>query len=610
MTALTNATGTVTTLAYINPGSGGTITPSVTVYKPSSGKEMLRVYFDASATTSTTTTNPEHELFYIWDFGDNKSTYYTNGVNTSQNKNTAYGPQAAHVYLTAGTFTPTCVILAGDGSTTTWTGTAITVVAWADADTIYINNGSTPVPGAGDVPAGVPSGNCFNETTWPGVLSRCASGKRVRLKKGAVWSASAHGNMGASAITAGQLDSYGSTGAAPLVNFSSAGSYNSAIAVRDSSEDVRIAGIKIDGVTPELVSPYGVFVPPSTNNVLLYQVEIANSVEAINTQDAISDFSVVECSVHDIGTANTSGAAGTFLYGAFIGKCYRLTFIGNNFTNNITGHSARLSGVNQGVIVNNTMHGGRHGYAGTYGHIITLRGFSNGGDLATFGGIYTEKVVICDNRLTEPTGCLDVLQIASQNTSDAARLRNIIVERNYMESNGDTRGLETECYGLLTVRNNILVSDLAPWGMRVISQSGVGAPGPTNTQIYNNTFWKKSASPDNRWTAIYLQRDTDSVSGVVIKNNLAYDALDTASVNGVGSGAAMIETSGTPVSYTESNNSTPTQIKNTKPWAATTPSAYADFAPNGYGINGGTSVPVIKDFFNATITGTRKIGAM
>ena len=64
MTALSNALGTVTTLAYINAGSGSLITPAVTVSR-STGVAPLAVHFDASATTATAwTSRPFHELEY------------------------------------------------------------------------------------------------------------------------------------------------------------------------------------------------------------------------------------------------------------------------------------------------------------------------------------------------------------------------------------------------------------------------------------------------------------------------------------------------------------------------------------------------------------------
>ena len=63
---LTNSTGTVTTRAYINAGTGGgAITPSVEVSRANGSGNLvapLAVFFDASATTSSWTSRPFHDL--------------------------------------------------------------------------------------------------------------------------------------------------------------------------------------------------------------------------------------------------------------------------------------------------------------------------------------------------------------------------------------------------------------------------------------------------------------------------------------------------------------------------------------------------------------------
>jgi hypothetical protein len=63
------------------------------------------------------------------------------------------------------------------------------------------------------------------------------------------------------------------------------------------------------------------------------------------------------------------------------------------------------------------------------------------------------------------------------------------------------------------------------------------------------------------------------------------------------------------VNFTLVSNSSDTQINTVKPWAATSPVAYADYVPNGYGVDSGVFVPMFSDFFNTEITDIRDKGA-
>jgi hypothetical protein len=93
-----------------------------------------------------------------------------------------------------------------------------------------------------------------------------------------------------------------------------------------------------------------------------------------------------------------------------------------------------------------------------------------------------------------------------------------------------------------------------------------------------------------------------TVSGQVIRNNIFYAPLDTTPV---------FTTGATPSQYLGSNNSTDAQIKNNRPWLAASPVTAADFTPSGsYAVDGGTWVPVYKNYFGTTNSAPREIGAI
>ena len=88
-----------------------------------------------------------------------------------------------------------------------------------------------------------------------------------------------------------------------------------------------------------------------------------------------------------------------------------------------------------------------------------------------------------------------------------------------------------------------------------------------------------------------------------VLNNLAYSPNQVVS--------KMLETSGGPTP-TQSNNSSDSQVKTTKPWASVSPTTPADFTPAAsYAVDGGVVVTSVqRDFFNIPLVGTREIGAI
>lgn len=259
-------------------------------------------------------------------------------------------------------------------------------------------------------------------------------------------------------------------------------------------------------------------------------------------------------------------------------------------------------------------------------HCLTVRGFS-AAVLSDWSGIWTEGICITDNMLqtTISSNALisdgisaTMLHMSSQNAGDSSRLRNMIAERNYFEGIKPDGGIFNAVSEGSVIRNNILRLQNGRMGVEMHSGAAAGTTTPdiSDALVYNNTIYKTTANGSGKdgFTAfVFSSETTNSISGVVYKNNLVYAPNDTTSSGQNGTQATMFRNemvNGATLSYTESNNTTDAQIKVTKPWAATDPATYSEYAPNSYGVNGGASVNVVDDFLRNVITGTREIGAL
>jgi len=132
-------------------------------------------------------------------------------------------------------------------------------------------------------------------------------------------------------------------------------------------------------------------------------------------------------------------------------------------------------------------------------------------------------------------------------------------------------------------------------GIDVRGQNTSGVPLPTQQFWYNNTFYCAATGSSN--TAFTF---IGTVSGVVFTNNIAYSPNVTTTVFTDGSGGQV----------TLANNSSNSQMRLNLPFVSATPAVAADFAPAGYAVNGGTWVPVYKNYLGTTNAAPREIGAI
>jgi hypothetical protein len=384
-----------------------------------------------------------------------------------------------------------------------------------------------------------------------------------------------------------------------------------------SCSDVRISGLTFTRTvanTEDVSCIYGQY----TGNLLVHNCDISGDHEGVTVGvtplTLTTGVFVVDCNIHDIGVDNNAPTSGNEYYGFYWESTEKIAVLGSRLYNVVTGHVARFAGIKNGIIANCDMANGRAGYGGGSSGVLTVRGFTNNADNSIFSGIYTERVIVRDNKLYSTVGNNYVMHMGTQGDYDAVRHRNNIIENNYIEST--TAGPVWNRSATCTIRNNIITCTDNPYGILCNSRSDYGAPEVTGTRIYNNTIWKRAKSSGaNGFTGIYFGANaapSAAVTDVEIHNNICYAPLDTVSGTQNFPYPMMFEQGGAgSFSYLAYNNSNDSQVKNNKPWAATTPAAYVDYTPSGsYAVNGGISVPVVKDFFNATITGTREIGAI
>ena len=285
--------------AAIHGSAAVTINVTKTTLSPSC-VAYCGVLFDATATTSTETSFPIHELAYYWDFGDTDPqnvnwTYGSyNSVDTcgaaalsasqltgcsvalTYPRRNSLGPYVGHVYKTAGTYTVTLTVTGRSGDAPVYT----TTVVVADPDTsasIYAGNwtGSTcNFGGANGSPAtSIGCTVCLTATTYTGCpasggqnpksaaldwqtivtnyLSSGANngdGLRILLHDGDTFSTS---GTGAVNITCSNcvLGSFGS-GAQPIIQAAALLSGGSMMTIGDGTSNtsaVTIHNVQIDG---------------------------------------------------------------------------------------------------------------------------------------------------------------------------------------------------------------------------------------------------------------------------------------------------------------------------------------------------------------------------
>jgi hypothetical protein len=614
LTALTNATGVVTTLAYINAASSS-LTLSVTE-SVASGVAPLAVFFDATASTSTETTRPFHDVTYWWDFGDTSAGAWGNGTGANTSRNSAYGPVTAHLFETAGDHTVT--LWGYDGVTLTSTSKTITVTAadteWAGAKTVCYST-NTDFTGA---PAGCVQVPNVTDISASYLANKGTGNKRHLLHDGQTFAIASRLDIDVAGPS--MIGKFGS-GADPII--SSTLSATSVIGLSKSTtptgvSDWRFQDFTIDCGNRNNSSAFasnGSYSKMLFNRVYMtrcgYGLLMSGStLNALNasvpyTHAMWDQVYMVDSTIYDLYTS----ASGP---NAIFANASRVAVMGNNINNNGNGeHGIRFQYCNRGVFSSNTI----QGIAATKVN-LTIRGAPYGGDVTQVGpGVYSEKVVISDNYMIGGAS-VGMVGFGPQNGISDERGRNFLFERNYLVGTATTQNTVQICYEDFTMRNNFLSLPAGAGGGYFFGAQPSGqVPCPTRVHIYNNTCYHAGNGPYN-WALFTVNINNDSGTPIdqtlpgctfEVKNNLLYCPNKPASwYNMTYKDAAAQSTT------TESNNTANASNTTSPLFATTPPTAIAHFTPGSGSYANGTGVNVKnwRDFYNTATQATPDMGAV
>jgi hypothetical protein len=265
--------------------------------------------------------------------------------------------------------------------------------------------------------------------------------------------------------------------------------------------------------------------------------------------------------------------------------------MGNNFDNANGGeHVLRTPYVGNGVISHNYL-----ARPDRVKHCLKLHAPSFGA-AGTVGGRYSEKIVVADNTFDGNTSEQNV-KLAPQNTNSDERIRDVIIERNYflMGVSSSYALVVQGPVSVVSVRNNIVnASNSASQYPALLEVIGDGMGVSSSIDFYNNTLYTAA----NKLTGVVLAGNGALISGISVKNNLAYaPAAPSASFGSITNGSNLVS----------ANNSTDNQIRSVSPLFATVPAASAksliasDFKPaaGSYAVGAGAVLPVLTDFYAA-----------
>ena len=711
LTALTNATGVVTTLAYISPGGGGggVITPSVSAAR-TSGVAPLYVNFDATATTSTLSTNPSHELFFAHDFGDTGAGTWANGVQSSglTSKNAGYGPVTGHVFETPGTYPVTTVITDGVNSET-----VTNTITVQDPNTVYAGTATICISHSGNF-TGAPSGatqiTAGSDDMYAAVNAVLASNKRILFCKADAWTCTAPISM--TNFAGLYLGGYG-TGVSPtfgsgtMVSVTPSALGNSVFRTTEGCSDLRICNFKITANS----NTSAVSLNNSISQALIYKVEVRGAPSGFDaypggggSNNVFDQHCMYECLGDDMDMDSQGG--GFYVFCGFT----RGGLMGCYFDNCNRGEgTVRIPFITRSHLNNNYIARPQYGKNIFKIHSFVYRQMPLRSEkFVVSGNITSLRGGLSYNEPRPDTGVVTLevgtpsITIGNGGALGDERVRDCIVENNLLLACLGTPKTEHSFINAVcpnvTIRNNIAdlsigdrtsaVTSPYPYTMQSFASIGSSTNDRTvGIRIYNNTLYSNLVNPEQSYfvrisgigyppsvsyvagtPGVFTRGGADHQFGAGFRVRLggtppaplvagtdywvtstSLTARDFTLAATEGGAPLAITTSGTctvtqfeqvkdidirnnlfylphhnpanptavayglvgdpvaaPENVTSSNNTGNVGAYNTSPnFTATPPVALTDWKPTtgSYAINGGTSVPVLRDFNNASRVG-------
>jgi hypothetical protein len=518
------------------------------------------------------------------------------------------GPIAGHVYEVkegAGNRTFTVSVTMFDGANTATQSQKVTVVdpaaTYANSTVCYKNapgNSDAACPAGGIVAGGV--------IAFDTALASCLAGataRRCLFRRGDSFTTGATTVARGGSITIG---AYGS-GAPPVI----ARSMESVTAVSIKVNDLRIMDLEIKGATTS-ASDKGACLTVSANvaDFLLLRAKCHNIGKGVIVTGAngLTGSVIQDSWIYDIGAA--SGGVG--IYGQATLSAYMGNYVGPFATtaeHNIRCQPCRMVDISHNTITT----------PGTSGKtLLTIRAVEHVKDADSYKNPDTQYVHVGDNKMIG-TASIQMFQVAPASARQSNWISDVIAERNWIVFGTVTQQGYLSAAVRTTVRNNLCDASGGSSGGICFSTHPVDrtgtVPHPDRNAYYNNTCY--SSRPSNSFYCILLDA-SDTGHGVahqitnsVVKNNIAYaPSTKPAYLLRAKTGAGSI--TGTMGSAdTSFGNTSDTQIKTAKPWAAASPVHPNDFKPFGsYAVGTGVPVPVWSDFFLKAWSGNYDMGAV
>ena len=541
-----------------------------------SGVAPLAVTFDATGTTSLSTSRPFHELHYRWDYGDPGSGVWST---SRKSKNQDTGAIGGHVFETPGNYTVTLTVTDGTGATSQQT-VAITV---EDPDVVFSGDNTICFSTDGDF-TGAPAGaQQITTTSWTTIANALGTGKRVLLKGGQTWIFD-----GVRRILTfpgpGILGAFGA-GPKPVIAFDSPGTdrifWMGSGSTPDQFGDFRFMDLEIQGRGQS----WGfLHAEGSCHNVTVLRVDMHQGGVFLNLAPSIlsyynnndrpghtmwSGIAIAETRYNEVVGDGTEFNARHI---AYVGAV-RSLFMGNVWNDSERGeHVLRVPFAQRFLIAHNELTNTR-----ARKHLIKL----HGGGLSDYAGQpvppgenQTKFVTIADNYFTSDLGDW-LISVGPQNDTSAEVTRDIIIERNEVVFGADSDIAFHVAASETTVRNNVVIVPNTSGTAITVTRRGIEPPPADNFAYNNSAFHSGSGS-------LVLVSVAANATNTTVRNNLG-KSLGTA----------------TPITGSGTNLQASHNVVTASPgWVVEEPASawQFDLAPDSESSGAGTSVPVFDDF--------------
>ena len=559
------------------------------------GVAPLAVFFDATATTTTVTSRPFHDLEVLWDFGDPASGTWNTGSRAGvSSRNSATGPVAAHVFEWSGGSATTVdyviTISVRDGSANP-PATCNVQITVQNPDTVFATPNTYCFSNSSDFtgcPADVANAQKITTSDFDAAINNnIGTRKRLLFHRGHTFNSAIAGNL--SPAGPGIIGAF-DFGVLPIITTTNTGIGTNILNLQSGTpQDWRIMDLEFDGSGNTSLTGIGVnALAASVKSQLtllrlnIHDTSIGFAIDGTTAQDQIA---VIDSNIHHIVGVNGE---------CIFSRVQNFAYLGNIFTDiatSSTGHNLRIALGIRGVISSNTF-----SLPASGGHTLKFHSTS------TTAGVFvtaSELNVISDNKFVGGRGVSWTVALGPQNAGSDERVQNFIVERNWFVADPGTQ-IALKIMGTdITARNNIFDMSGATAHLEVdIAQRGIEPP-PNNVHIFNNTGFSSDVATTFTMVGLLTANSAsgapNSATNTIVENNLGYapNTTTTTMVNNLASAGLVL-----------SNNSSDSDIKTIDPLfvGGAIPIVPANFKlgiASPY-IDGGLEIPVFSDFFGST----------